>query len=151
MKQHLLNKDVLTGLLFGAIGIFALWGSRNLPVGNTAQMHAGFIPHLLAYLLMALGGFIAIVGLMRGGTPIAVGRPRPLIAIILAIVAFAVLLKFSGLFLAVTGLVLIASLASAELRRTERLVVTVSLLFISIAVFRYGLRMPIAVIDGFWQ
>lgn len=148
--NYLARKDVLAGLLFASIGAFALWGSRNLPIGSTSEMHAGFIPHVLAYCLIGLGGLIGAGGMVANAEPVARGRLRPLVAILLAIVAFALLLKVSGLFLAVVASVLLASLSNTRLRRTELLVTTIVLLAIAILVFRYALHMPIPVISGIW-
>ncbi len=149
--QYLVRKDVLAGLLFAAIGAFALWGSRNLPIGTTAEMHAGFIPRVLAYCLIGLGGVIGATGIFDNVEPVSRGRLRPLVAILSSIVAFAYLLKVSGLFFAVIVMMLLASLAGTKLRRIELLVTMVVLLAIAIVVFRYGLRLPLPVIDGLWQ
>ena len=114
-------------------------------------MHAGFIPHVLAYCLIGLGGLIGAGGMIGNAEPVARGRLRPLAAILLAIVAFAFLLKISGLFFAVVAMVLLASLSGTRLRRTELLITTIVLLAIAILVFRYALHMPISVINGLWQ
>ena len=57
--SRLLSKDFLSGVMFIAFGLGALYFGRNLQMGTTVRMGPGYVPHMLAYIMMALGGIIA--------------------------------------------------------------------------------------------
>lgn len=149
-RDVLVNKDVLSGLLFAGLGVFALWASRDLLIGTTAEMRAGFIPNVLAYVLIFLGGVIAIGGVVAKRETIEPMKWRPLATVLFGIVAFAVLLKIAGLLPAIAVLVVIASMASNELTWKELVLVLIALFAVSIGAFKYGLGMPIPMIQGLW-
>ena len=60
----LLRKDVLTGVLFIAFAALGLWLSRNYPMGTTLRMGTGYVPRLLCWVLLGLGGLITLQGLL---------------------------------------------------------------------------------------
>ena len=61
---RLLNrKDVLAGLLFMAMAVVGLWVSRNYPIGTALRMSTGYVPRLLLWVLLLLGGVILISGI----------------------------------------------------------------------------------------
>ena len=60
------GKDVLAGLLFMGIAAFGLWVSRGYPVGTASRMGTGYMPRLLLWLLLGLGGSILALGLWKG-------------------------------------------------------------------------------------
>ena len=68
----LLRKDALTGLLFIAIAIFGLWISHDYPIGTTLRMGTGYVPRMLCWLLLGLGGLI-LVQALRATSPRAEG------------------------------------------------------------------------------
>ena len=65
--SRLLSKDFLSGVMFIAFGLIALWFGRNLAMGTTVRMGPGYVPHMLAYIMMALGGIIVVVALVTPG------------------------------------------------------------------------------------
>src|SRR5919107_4882765 len=57
------RKDILAGLLFMAIAIVGLWVSRDYPIGTALRMSTGYVPRLLLWGLLLLGGAILVTGL----------------------------------------------------------------------------------------
>ena len=76
------RKDVLSGLLFMGVAVFGLWVSRGYPIGTASSMGTGYMPRLLLWVLLGLGGLILVSGLWtadrlpEADTSGAVGAPR---------------------------------------------------------------------------
>jgi hypothetical protein len=60
------RKDVLSGLLFAGVAAYGLWVSQNYPVGTASRMGTGYMPRLLLWVLLGLGGWILVSGLLKG-------------------------------------------------------------------------------------
>lgn len=58
--SRFLSKDFLSGLMFIAFGLTALWFGRHLAPGTTVRMGPGYVPHMLAYILIVLGGIVSV-------------------------------------------------------------------------------------------
>jgi hypothetical protein len=57
----------LSGLLFIGFGLAALYFGRNLAMGTAVRMGPGFVPHMLADIMMLLGCAISLVALFGSG------------------------------------------------------------------------------------
>ena len=144
------RKDVLAGLMFMAVAVLGLWLSRNYPTGTALRMGTGYVPRLLCWILLVLGGVVLIQGLRAKGTP-ASGPPlrlRPLLLIPLALVAFALTIERLGIIAAGTLLILIGGLASSESRPLEVLATAVALVLFTWGIFIWALSLPIPVWPG---
>ena len=49
-------QDLLAGLLFAAFGAAALWFGQSLALGAATRMGPGYLPTILGWLLIGLGG-----------------------------------------------------------------------------------------------
>lgn len=148
--NRLLGKDFLSGVLFIAFGLAALWFGRNLAVGTAVRMGPGYVPHMLAYIMLVLGLIIAVVALYTGGEQVEAPKWRPITMVTIGIVIFAFLFETTGMFPALVALVLIASLGGDEFKLTEVIGNIIVLTILCILVFKVGLGMNIAVINGVW-
>jgi hypothetical protein len=148
--NRLLGKDFLSGVLFIAFGLAALWFGRNLAVGTAVRMGPGYVPHMLAYIMLVLGLIIAVVALYTGGEQVEAPKWRPITMVTIGIVIFAFLFETTGMFPALVALVLIASLGGDEFKLTEVIGNIIVLTILCIFVFKVGLGMNIAVINGVW-
>lgn len=148
--RRLLSQDVLAGLMFAAFGAAGLILGADLRMGTAARMGPGYVPTLLSWILIALGAFIALRGLVRRYEVIESLHWRPIFFITLAVLAFALLFQSAGLLPALIALVALGALASPESRFSESIGVTLVLLAICIGVFKYGLGMIFDVIRGVW-
>jgi hypothetical protein len=107
---------------------------------------------LLALLL--LGALLPIFGTVRAAPgalePVEAPKWKPITMVTIGIVLFAVLLERTGMLPALVALVLVASLGGDEFKLWEVVGNMVVLAILSIIVFKIGLGMNIAVIEGVW-
>jgi hypothetical protein len=134
--------DFWCGLLFILVGIAFVVLARNYRLGTPARMGPGFFPTILGGILAALGLTLAIPALLRDGDRLAFPRLRPMVAILIAIIVFALLLAPLGFVLAAAALILIAGLAEPELRPLEHVGLTLFLIAFSVAIFVVALGLP---------
>jgi len=148
--NRLLSKDFLSGVLFIAFGLAALWFGRNLAPGTAVRMGPGYVPHMLSYIMLVLGLIIAVVALYTGGERVETPQWRPITLVTIGIVVFALLFETTGMFPALVALVLIASFGGDEFKLIEVIGNIVVLTILCIVVFKIGLGMNIDVINGVW-
>ncbi len=148
--KRLLGKDFLSGVMFIAFGLFTLWFGRNLAVGTTVRMGPGYVPQMLAYIMLGLGLLIAVIALYVGGDTTEAPKWKPITMVTLGIVAFALLFETTGMFPALIALVLLASLGGDEFKIVEVLGNIVVLTILCVIVFKVGLGMNISVVNGIW-
>ncbi|MCX7363270.1 MAG: tripartite tricarboxylate transporter TctB family protein [Alphaproteobacteria bacterium] len=148
--NRFLSKDFLSGLMFIAFGVGALWLGRNLAPGTTVRMGPGYVPHMLSYIMICLGGLIAVISLFSVGEITEAPKWRPITMVTIGIVCFALLFESTGLIPALIALILIASLGGEEFKITEVLANMVVLAALCIVVFKLGLSMNIYIIRGVW-
>jgi len=148
--SRLLSKDFLSGVMFIAFGLTALWFGRHLQMGTSVRMGPGYVPHMLAYIMLVLGFIIAVVALYSGGDIVEAPRWRPITMVTIGIVVFALLFETTGMFPSLVALVLIASLGGDEFKLIEVIGNIIVLTILCVLVFKVGLQMNIAVINGVW-
>ena len=148
--SRLLSKDFLSGVMFIAFGLAALYFGRNLQMGTTVRMGPGYVPHMLAYIMLALGGIIAVVALLTPGEITEAPKWKPITMVTVGIVCFALLFESAGLIPALIVLILIASLGGEEFKITEVILNMIVLAILCVVVFKLGLQMNITVIRGVW-
>lgn len=146
--QAIRRKNFLSGLFFIGIAALGLWVSRNYPIGTAFRMGTGYVPRMLCWILLSLGVAILVQGLrapeadMEHGT----GLPlRPLIFVPAAILAFAFTIERLGIVIAAVLLIGIGSLAGREVRPLEVAIAAGVLVTLTLAIFIWGLGLPIAV------
>ena len=89
------QKDFFSGLMFMAVGAAFAWGATTYNVGSGARMGPGYFPLMLGVLMAVLGApitFKSMVVETAGGDKIGAWAWKPLVFIILANLAFGVLL-----------------------------------------------------------
>ena len=147
--RHVLDrKDVLAGLLFMAVAILGLWVSRDYPVGTAFRMSTGYVPRLLLWVLLLLGGVILVSGIRTADSESELepgGSWRAIILIPAALVAFALSLERFGLLVACALLIGIGSLAARGLRPREAVAAGILLTFLTWAIFVWALGLTIRV------
>jgi putative tricarboxylic transport membrane protein len=155
LLRMLRRKNVLAGLMFIAIAALGLWASRNYPVGTALRMSTGYVPRLLCWILIGLGAVVLVQGLLETDPPGAPGEPapgdgvfaqlRPVVVVTLSLIAFGLALETLGLVLSILLLVVIASVATRELKAWETLAAAAGLSVLTWAIFVAGLGLPIPV------
>ncbi len=145
-----LSKDFLSGLMFIGFGLLALYFGHNLAVGTAVRMGPGYVPRMLSFILLGLGGLVCILALNGGGEPVEKPVWKPITLVTIGIVCFALLFERAGLLPALIALVLISSLGGEEFKLTEVIGNMVVLAILCTIVFKIGLGMNIAIIQGIW-
>jgi len=149
--SRLLSKDFLSGVMFIAFGLVALYFGRNLQMGTPVRMGPGYVPHMLAYIMMGLGAIIVVVALVtHGAERTEAPKWKPITMVTIGIICFALLFERAGLLPALIALILIASLGGEEFKLTEVIANMVVLAILCIVVFKLGLGMNISIIQGVW-
>jgi hypothetical protein len=139
------QKDFYAGLLFMAFGLAALVIARSYPVGVASRMGPGYFPRILGILLLGLGALLSLCGLRSGGEAMSAWHGRPLCIILLSVWAWGLAAQWLGLVVASLALVFISSVASEEFGWKEALVSGAIQAASVVAVFVYGLGMPLPV------
>jgi putative tricarboxylic transport membrane protein len=148
LSQILGRKDVLSGLMFMAVAIFGLWASRNYPIGTALRMGTGYVPRLLCWILLALGLVIFLQGLRaqaERGAFAGERHWRALIFVPASLLVFAAAMSRLGVVIATILLVGVGSLAGREIRPLEVIGSAIVLVFLTLAIFIWGLELPIPV------
>jgi hypothetical protein len=148
--NRFLSKDFLSGVMFIAFGLTALYFGRNLATGTTVRMGPGYVPHMLSYIMLVLGFIIAVLALIYGGEQVEAPKWKPITMVTIGIVVFALLFETTGMFPALVALILIASWGGDEFKLWEVIGNIIVLTILCILVFKVGLSMNIAIINGVW-
>ena len=149
-------RDFWSGVMFIAFGLFFAGFARQYDLGTAARMGPAYFPTMLGLLLMLIGAVIGFKGLRtdaEDGHGGAVDRFhfKPLILVLGAVVAFAMLLRPGGLIVALLALIFISSFGSGEFKLKEILLLATGLCLLVLAVFIWGLGLTIPVLPAFMQ
>ena len=141
--KALRSKDVLSGLLFLAVGLLSGAMSLGLPIGDRIRMGAGYVPLALSIILSALGLFVLVRGVLRGAPPVTGWHARPVFFVVVSALVFGLTIELTGLFVSVFLTVLTAAGALPTWRRLEAIGLAVGLSIFSSLLFVTLLRLPI--------
>jgi hypothetical protein len=138
-------KDFWTGVMFIAFGAIAMIVSRNYSLGAAGRMGPGYFPLLLGGLLAVIGLALVVRSFVIDGAPVGRIAILPLCLIVLSVILFGVLLQHAGLIIALLVVIGVSALASRESRPLEVAALAAVVTVFSVAVFVYGLRLPLPV------
>jgi hypothetical protein len=138
-------KDFWSGVLFVAIGAFALVYGSKYTLGTAARMGPGYFPRILGILLVVLGGIILIRGLRTEGPAVPRWKLRPTLLVIGGVIAFGYLVQWLGIALSTVLLIVVASAASHEFRLKEAIISGVLLAALASLVFIVGLGVQLPI------
>jgi hypothetical protein len=148
--NRFLSKDFLSGLMFIGFGLLALYFGQKLALGTTVRMGPGYVPRMLALIMMSLGAVICVVALVAGGEMVEKPKWKPITLVTIGIVCFALLFERAGLLPALVVLILISSLGGEEFKLKEVIGNIVVLSILCTLVFKVGLGMNITILRGVW-
>jgi putative tricarboxylic transport membrane protein len=140
------RQDFATGLLFLLVGIGAYWLGADYAMGTAQRPGTGVLPRILACGLMGSGVVLFAKAFLAEGAGLGRWAWRPLIMVTLAAIAFALLIDPYGIVAAMIVSMTLAALGTPETRWVEFTVFSVIMLVIGVALFIYGLGMPIKVL-----
>jgi len=138
-------KDLYAGLLFMAFGLAALVIAGSYPQGSASRMGPGYFPRILGILLVGLGGLLSLHGLRSGGETMSRWHWKPLGIVLLSVLVWGLTAQWLGLVVASLALVFVSSVASDEFRWTEALISSAIQATAVVAVFVFGLGVPLPV------
>jgi len=145
------QRDFWAGVLFIVTGLVFMVLSRQYNVGTSAKMGPGYFP-------MALGGLMALLGLMvlipsvlskAEELKITKIEPRMVLLVLVAVAVYAFALPKLGFIVALFALILISSIASHEFNLKTTLISSVVLLVFSWLVFVKGLELQFPFLPTF--
>jgi hypothetical protein len=148
--NRFLSKDFLSGLMFIGFGLVALYFGQKLALGTTVRMGPGYVPRMLALIMMGLGLLICVIALVAGAEPVEKPKWKPITLVTIGVLCFAFLFERAGLLPALVVLILIASLAGSEFKLKEVIANMVVLAIVCTLVFKVGLGMNITILRGVW-
>lgn len=140
------SQDFATGLLFILIGIGAMWIGADYAMGTAQRPGTGVLPRILAWCLVGCGGLLWVKALITDGPGLSGWAWRPLILITLAAVVFALLIDRVGLVVTMIVSLTIAALGTPQTRWLEYTGFLIFMIVVAVALFVYGLGMPIRVL-----
>ena len=146
------QKDFWSGLMFVATGLGFAAGATNYSFGTSARPGPGYFPFGLGILLALLGAMVLFKSLTvesEGGDPVGTIGWKPLILIVLGVVAFGLALPRLGMILSLPILIMISSLAGDEFKLKEVIINIVVLTIGSWAIFIKGLNLVIPLWPSF--
>ena len=144
--NRFLSKDFLSGLMFIGFGLLALYFGQKLALGTPVRMGPGWVPRMLALVMMGLGGLICVIALVAGSDPVEKPKWKPITLVTIGIICFALLFERAGLLPALVVLIFISSLGGEEFKLTEVIGNTVVLAILCTLVFKVGLGMNIYIV-----
>jgi hypothetical protein len=140
-----LTTDALTGLLFVALGAFALAYGWNYSIGTAARIGPGYFPKILACGLLLLGAVLIGRSLLTATDEDALGAiaVRPLLFVLAGTLGFALLVERAGFVLASFVLIFAARLADRDFRLLEVTLLAAGMVVLIAALFWLGLSLPL--------
>jgi hypothetical protein len=148
-------KDFWSGVMFVAFGVFFAGFARQYDMGTAARMGPAYFPTVLGLLLVAIGLYVGFKGLRLesedGDGAVGKFHFKPLLLVLGGVSAFGVLLRPAGMVIAISAMIVIASLGSGEFKWKEIIPLTVGLAVLVLVVFIWGLSMTIPIFPAFMQ
>lgn len=146
--NRIYTKDFLSGLLFVAFGLAALYFGQQLAQGTATRMGPGYVPRLLSLTLIGIGVLISVRAFFGSTERPDRGLVRPLLFIILSVVVFAFLIERVGLLPAAVFTLALAAAGSHDVRWSQTAISIVLLCAFCVGVFKYALSLPMAIIKS---
>jgi hypothetical protein len=139
-------KDFWSGVLFIAVGLFALvYAGTTYTLGTAARMGPGYFPRILGILLVALGVILTLRSFKLKGPPVPKFHWKPTLIVLGSVVVFGLVVEKLGMALSTLGLIIAASAASHEWRPKESVLVGLFLATLAVSVFILGLKLQLPI------
>jgi len=122
--------------------VYTIGALATLPLGTLRQAGPGMFPVGLGGLLFLIGVGVFVPSLFQSEKLPAIGW-RPLIAVLAAVAAFALLIDTAGLFSAIIASTVLSSLAAPGMRPLHVLLLSLFLMLIAWVIFILILNLPI--------
>jgi putative tricarboxylic transport membrane protein len=135
-------RDFWGGIVLIGLAVIALWASGDLSGMRGFAFGPGTAPRMFAILLLIIGAGVAVTGLLTDGPAIEPYAFRGPALIIIAIFAFAAMIRPLGMVAASYATFLISITASSEMRWIESLIAAAVMTAFCVGLFVYLLQLP---------
>jgi putative tricarboxylic transport membrane protein len=135
-------RDLYGGIALTMLATVALIASSDLPGQRGFAFGPGTAPRLFSFVLAALGAAVALGGVFAEGPPIEKYKIRGPFFVIIAILAFAAMIRPLGLVPATFLTFVISIVGSTEMRWVESLIAAVAMTLFCVLLFVYLLNLP---------
>lgn len=139
------GKDFWSGVMFLCFTAVGLFIARGYSMGSSGEMGPGYFPIVLGIVLGALGLLLVARAIAVGDEPVESIAIRPLLLLVIAVVAFGVTIEPLGLVLSLILTISIAALAGRESGPLEIAVLAAALAILSVGIFHFALRLPLPI------
>jgi hypothetical protein len=145
------QQDFWAGVMFMVAGGFFGGFATTYSMGTAAKMGPGYFPFWLGMLMAVLGAIVSIKSIARRKEveKISAIDFKSIVLVLGGVCAFGLLLRPAGLIVAISALVVIASLASHDFGWKGTLITLAILLVLCLTVFVYGLNLQFPVLPAF--
>lgn len=149
----MIHSDLLAALIFLGFGIVAITIGSGYGFGSPAALGSGAMPMLVGAGLCAMGlvQLVQNAAARRAGQQFISAFPRrelrPLLLILVSVLAFGLLIDRLGLLPALAALVGISWFADSGGRKREMLAVMVCVGVLLVAIFYFGLGIPFRLVS----
>ena len=135
-------RDLYGGVALIMLATVALIASADLPGQRGFAFGPGTAPRLFSFVLAAIGAAVALGGVFAEGPPIEKYRIRGPFFVIIAILAFAAMIRPFGLVPSTFLAFMVSILGSTEMRWIESLIAAVGMTLFCVLLFVYLLNLP---------
>ncbi len=140
------QRDFYSGLIFLVFGLAAFLLAGKHSMGTAVRMGPAYFPTVLGLLLAFIGAVIIGRSLVLHGPKVDKLAWRPLLLVLLAVIAFGVLLEPFGLIAATVAMIVIACFAAWSSYSWRDIALLIAfLLILALGLFVYGLGLPLKV------
>jgi len=142
------RQDYFGGLTLLAVGLFALWASKDLPGMHGFAFGPGTAPRGFAIILGALGAGLALSGFLVPGPLVERFGFRGPVLVTASIFVFAAAIRPLGLVLTSFLSIFISAFATEEVRPLEAFIWAIVLTVFCCLLFPWGLNLPMQLWPG---
>ena len=139
------RRDVAAGLFLLAFGAAIVTGAAGLRIGTPTRMGAGFLPLALGLLLALVGLVLTVQGARSADLLPKIVSLRPLVALILAFLVFALMVEEAGLALSTFVVVIVSGFAIPGRKWRETVLYAALLALFAVLLFVVLLKLPLTV------
>lgn len=139
------RRDVAAGLFLLAFGAAIVAGAAGLRIGTPTRMGAGFLPLALGLLLALVGLALTAQGARSADLLPKIVSLRPLAALILAFLVFALMVEEAGLALSTFVVVIVSGFATPGRKWRETVLYAALLALFAVLLFVVLLKLPLTV------
>lgn len=145
LSRAIASEWIPPGLFFIALGVAALWMSRDYSLGDLNRMGPGYFPRMLSLGMIGLGVLIVLRGLpeLAGAKGLDARLDRSFWLIPISMVVFGLSVERIGLVAALGLTLAIAGVAHREARIKEIAISIVVLIALLVLIFIVVLRLPL--------